>query len=56
MNCLSRENGDMIRLPCEGGIMDQPATTMAFIEIVQEILIQEIRKDIKEISARVNRI
>lgn len=55
MNILDRENGNMITLPAEGGLMDQPFATMEFVEFIQGILVEAITKRIKELNIGVKR-
>lgn len=49
--CVDRENGNLLNLPCEGGILGQPWKTMQVFEFLQSIFIERVRKHLERLKA-----
>jgi len=47
VSTLDRENANLLHLPAPGGLFDQPARTMAFIEIVRAEFSERLRQEFK---------
>lgn len=53
LRCVSKENGEYIHLPYDGGAMSQPHKSMAAFDVLQNVFITKIKKENEARAAKI---